>query len=166
MDMNLSKLQETVRDREVWHGAVHGVTKSRTWLSNWTTATIGLLSDTGSQLKSSNDTKQDPVGLVGMKSLSVQPPGPSLSSKGLIPTVANQRREGIHSQGRNSPEMVVYPAWGWGPGSTSRDTLNNIFKLFTELKLHSRKDEINRTRETRQEITSNQIKGVQALHTP
>ena len=31
--------------------------------------------------------------------------------------------------------MVVYTAWGWGPGSTSRDTLNNIFKLFTELKL-------------------------------
>ena len=31
MDMNLSKLQETVKDREVWHGAVHGVTESQTW---------------------------------------------------------------------------------------------------------------------------------------
>ena len=30
MDMNLGKLQETVRDREGWHIAVHGVTKSRT----------------------------------------------------------------------------------------------------------------------------------------
>ena len=30
MDMNLSKLQETVKDREAWHAAVHGVTKSRT----------------------------------------------------------------------------------------------------------------------------------------
>ena len=28
MDMNLSKLQETVKDREVWHAAVHEVTKS------------------------------------------------------------------------------------------------------------------------------------------
>ena len=37
MDMNLSKLQETVKDREGWHAVVHGVAKSRTWLSNWTT---------------------------------------------------------------------------------------------------------------------------------
>ena len=28
MDMNLSKLQEIVKDREAWHPAVHGVTKS------------------------------------------------------------------------------------------------------------------------------------------
>ena len=28
MDMNLSKLQETVKDREVWHAAVYGVTES------------------------------------------------------------------------------------------------------------------------------------------
>ena len=30
MDMSLSKLQEMVKDREVWHAAVHGVTNSRT----------------------------------------------------------------------------------------------------------------------------------------
>ena len=34
MDMNLGKLQEMVRDREAWRAAVHGVTKSRTQLSN------------------------------------------------------------------------------------------------------------------------------------
>ena len=34
MGMNLGKLQEMVRDREVWCAAVHGVTKSRTQLSN------------------------------------------------------------------------------------------------------------------------------------
>ena len=32
MNMNLGKLQEMVRDREVWHAAVHGVTKSQTQL--------------------------------------------------------------------------------------------------------------------------------------
>ena len=36
MGMSLGKLQGLVMDREAWNSAVHGVTKSRTWLSNWT----------------------------------------------------------------------------------------------------------------------------------
>ena len=37
MDMNLSRLQEIVEETGAWCAAVHGVSKSRTWLSEWTT---------------------------------------------------------------------------------------------------------------------------------
>ena len=39
MGMNLGKLWEMVRDREAWRAAIYGVTKSQTWLGNWTTTT-------------------------------------------------------------------------------------------------------------------------------
>ena len=40
IDKNLSKLQEIVKDRKVWHTAVHGVSRSQTWLDNWTETTM------------------------------------------------------------------------------------------------------------------------------
>ena len=36
MDVSFVGLWELVLDREAWHAAIHGVTKSRTWLSDWT----------------------------------------------------------------------------------------------------------------------------------
>ena len=45
MDTSLSNLWEMVKDRETWHAAVHGVTKSRTVLSDYIVVTIHFMED-------------------------------------------------------------------------------------------------------------------------
>ena len=37
MDVSLNKLPEIVKDRKAWHAAIHGITRSQTWLNNWIT---------------------------------------------------------------------------------------------------------------------------------
>ena len=43
MDLSLSELREMVMDREAWHAVIHGVAKSRTWLSDWTEHQFGTI---------------------------------------------------------------------------------------------------------------------------
>ena len=49
MDMSLSKLWETVEDRGAWRAVVCEVTKSRTWLSDWTTTMPTIYSEDNSK---------------------------------------------------------------------------------------------------------------------
>ena len=49
MDMNLSKLRYTVKNWQAWSAAVHGITKNRTWLGDWTTKLLLILSINGSK---------------------------------------------------------------------------------------------------------------------
>ena len=51
MDMSLSELQELVLDREAWSAAIHGVTKSRTRLRNWSDLIIKKCNDLERKLR-------------------------------------------------------------------------------------------------------------------
>ena len=60
MDMCLSKLQETVKDRGYLCAAVHGIAKSQTWLSHWTTTTGMLRNKLASLLQLTLQSTENP----------------------------------------------------------------------------------------------------------
>ena len=72
MNMSLSKLLEMVKDREAWHAAVHGVTKSRKQVSDWTITSsqvAEVLESASASVLPMNIQGWFPLGLTGLISL-------------------------------------------------------------------------------------------------
>ena len=106
MGMSLSKLRKLVMDREAWRAAVHGATKSRTRLSNWTELT-GLCAH-GAEEGSGGPSRPGESRGLGRE-------GGDQGSR--LPTAKPAQEEGSQAGGRKESEQGGAGTWcGEDPG--------------------------------------------------
>ena len=110
MDMNFGKLQETVRDREAWRAAVHGVAKSRTRLNRETTFTS--LADNLIHGKNCHCHIQDRNQVTARR--------PLASSRGSRRRFRVGRRENLRTRGSSS--LCVYTTAAGHPAAGLEDS--------------------------------------------
>ena len=96
VDMSLNKGCEKVKNREAWHAAVHGVTKSLTWLGNWTKQ----------QRQQQRIILHPSVNVVKQTEIS---PGPSARGWGLPGSEGGKHVTGFSCQGLRCAETGCYP---------------------------------------------------------
>jgi len=105
-DMSLSKLQDTVEDREAWHVAVHGIAKGWTRLSDWTTTILSK--DNMSEM----ETASKEIAIIG------------------ISGARSAQSTGSCFWGNKSSSQGTAAPAGWATGLFSLHILSSLVPLF------------------------------------